>query len=348
MLAVQSPMPAPFFLDFDPAAHRKRTSSFAIAPPAKAPRTSLQRTPSYLDVSAHDHTGFYTRAPIAGPSTPRREHRVTRVPRSYPFDPTSTLTMPPSHSARIAHSILRKPAPSYPPPTAPLPAVPAPLAVATPRPAVPRAPAVPPPVPRRAATPAPPTFSNPCPKAFAKPRNPHACRRFLPPRGRYPKCRDEPSLYRTALLARMGGTPAGEQILRMGARMAVAMLEATQALEGLVAAQDGMDCDADADADVDAEGDDGDELDAPLTLALALAPTLSSPAPAPAPVPEPSPACAPSPEAVARACAMDECESPFGSPTSSPPASPEIPPAAAPLATSWIVVPQDDWEMVEQ
>lgn len=293
-MAISSPMPAPhphYFVDFD-AAVRKRTSSFTVLPPAKAARKSnLQRTASFLSLPALET------ASLLPPPPPRRTSKESRamaaVPRTYPLDPTSFPKTQPPSSTRVACSILRKPVPSYPPPPTPLPTLVFPTVPpmsrmpSPPRSTVPNFP--PSPVPLVKCT---PTVFNPCSKSFSKPRNPKSARRFLPPRERYPKCKDEPSLYRTALLARMGSSPQGEQILRMGVRLAVAMIEATQALEGIVAEADTLDMDLDADGELDE--------DEPVT------------------------------------------------PTEDKPVFLEPVVASPHFTDSWLMIPLEDWEMIEQ
>jgi hypothetical protein len=90
----------------------------------------------------------------------------------------------------------------------------------------------------------------------------------------------------------MGSSPQGEQILRMGVRLAVAMIEATQALEGIVAEADSLDMDLDADGEIDE--------DEPVTPTeekpVFLEPVVASPHP----------------------------------------------------ADSWLMIPHEDWEMIEQ
>jgi hypothetical protein len=123
--------------------------------------------------------------------------------------------------------------------------------------------------PTRSATPQPaPSPSSSSTRPRTPRRNAPTTSRYLPPRERYPKAKHEPDLYRTALLRRMNGTPEGRAMLHMGVRLAVNMLEATRALEGLVADQ--------SDADVDEDGAEADErllatswVDVPLDRASA-------------------------------------------------------------------------------
>ncbi|KAI6042918.1 hypothetical protein EDC04DRAFT_865594 [Pisolithus marmoratus] len=61
-------------------------------------------------------------------------------------------------------------------------------------------------------------------------------RKLLPPRASFPRSKPEPDLYRVAIKKRMAHSPEGEKILRMGPRLAVAMLTATRELERIVSA----------------------------------------------------------------------------------------------------------------
>lgn len=61
-------------------------------------------------------------------------------------------------------------------------------------------------------------------------------RKLLPPRTPFPRSKPEPDLYRFAIKTRMAHSPEGEKILRMGPRLAVAMLTATRELERIVSA----------------------------------------------------------------------------------------------------------------
>lgn len=59
-------------------------------------------------------------------------------------------------------------------------------------------------------------------------------RRSLPPRPSFPPSKPEPDLYRVALKTNMAHSPEGNKILRMGPRLAVAILTATRELERIV------------------------------------------------------------------------------------------------------------------
>ena len=63
-------------------------------------------------------------------------------------------------------------------------------------------------------------------------------RKLLPPRATFPRSKPEPDLYRTALKGRMRSSPEGEQILRMGPRLAISILSATRELEQIVSAHE--------------------------------------------------------------------------------------------------------------
>ncbi|KAF8640307.1 hypothetical protein AX16_010202 [Volvariella volvacea WC 439] len=58
-----------------------------------------------------------------------------------------------------------------------------------------------------------------------------------PHRPSFPRSKPEPDLYRKALITRMMGTPEGQKIMHMGARLAVSIMTATRELEKIVAAQ---------------------------------------------------------------------------------------------------------------
>lgn len=63
-------------------------------------------------------------------------------------------------------------------------------------------------------------------------------RKMLPPRASFPRSKPEPDLYRVALKGRMRSSPEGEKILRMGPRLAIAILSATRDLERIVSAHE--------------------------------------------------------------------------------------------------------------
>ena len=63
-------------------------------------------------------------------------------------------------------------------------------------------------------------------------------RKLLPPRAAFPRSKPEPDLYRVALKGRMRSSPEGEQILRMGPRLAIAILSATRELERIVSSHE--------------------------------------------------------------------------------------------------------------
>lgn len=63
-------------------------------------------------------------------------------------------------------------------------------------------------------------------------------RKLLPPRASFPRSKPEPDLYRMALKTRMRSSPEGEKILRMGPRLAIAILSATRELERIVSAHE--------------------------------------------------------------------------------------------------------------
>lgn len=63
-------------------------------------------------------------------------------------------------------------------------------------------------------------------------------RKLLPPRAPFPRSKPEPDLYRMALKGRMRSSPEGEKILRMGPRLAIAILSATRELERIVSAHE--------------------------------------------------------------------------------------------------------------
>ncbi|KAF8896537.1 hypothetical protein BD779DRAFT_1466458 [Infundibulicybe gibba] len=66
---------------------------------------------------------------------------------------------------------------------------------------------------------------------------PFPSRHVLPGRPVFPRSKPEPDLYRKAITTRMQSTPEGQNILRMGPRLAVSIMSATLELERIVAAQ---------------------------------------------------------------------------------------------------------------
>ncbi|KAF9066513.1 hypothetical protein BDP27DRAFT_1330400, partial [Rhodocollybia butyracea] len=59
----------------------------------------------------------------------------------------------------------------------------------------------------------------------------------LPGRPVFPRSKQEPDLYKMAIIARMRCTPEGQRILHMGPKLAFSIMSATKELERLVAAQ---------------------------------------------------------------------------------------------------------------
>ncbi|KAN0093399.1 hypothetical protein V8E55_004183 [Tylopilus felleus] len=84
------------------------------------------------------------------------------------------------------------------------------------------------------------------PKPQSQPAVPHLrttsplapARKLLSPRATFPRSKPEPDLYRMALETRMRSSPEGEKILRMGPRLAIAILSATKELERIVSAHE--------------------------------------------------------------------------------------------------------------
>ncbi|KAF8969104.1 hypothetical protein BDZ97DRAFT_1796042, partial [Flammula alnicola] len=70
-------------------------------------------------------------------------------------------------------------------------------------------------------------------------------RTVLPGRPVFPRSRQEPDLYRTAIKTRMSNSPEGQKILLMGARLALSIETATRELERIVADQQERDRDND-------------------------------------------------------------------------------------------------------
>jgi len=203
------PTPAldPFTCSF-PAGPRKRTSSFSVPAPHKAPRTgmSLRRTVSYIylpeirlegeeDIPASSSflSGFSPRVPY---QRTLRHYKDQRDRRKHSLN---------SNSAEFTVS------PQFP---------------VTPKSFLPS---------RRKMSP-----STSGPRA-SSPLSPS--RKSLPPRASFPRSKAEPDLYRCALITRMRCSPEGQKILSMGPRLATSILTATRELEKIVAAR--MECDCD-------------------------------------------------------------------------------------------------------
>ena len=228
-----------------PVLHRKRTSSFSfpssalVAPrPLKAQRTlpaldttsapmgTLTRTTSYLTIPAvlnDSRTAPSDTLPYHRTLRYYKEQRERRkslliVARHIepPMIAVSTQTLPTASSSPTpSESAIRVRLPHAPS---------APSAAPAPKPPAP------------SPSPSPPQTNTPFRPAVRRPTSPLApVRTPRPPRLAFPRSRPEPDLYRKAITARMRGSPEGQKILLMGARLAVSILTATRELERIVA-----------------------------------------------------------------------------------------------------------------
>ena len=228
-----------------PVLHRKRTSSFSFpssalaAPrPLKAQRTlpaidtaapmgTLTRTTSYLTIPAVLNDTY------TAPSDPLPYHRTLRYYKEQRERRKSLLIV----ARHIEPPVIAVSIPSLPTASSPAPSEPA-VRVRLPHaPSAPSAaPAPKPPASLPAPSPAPPPPNTPFRPAVRRPTSPLApVRTPRPPRLAFPRSRPEPDLYRKAITARMRGSPEGQKILLMGARLAVSILTATRELERIVA-----------------------------------------------------------------------------------------------------------------
>ncbi|KIK52662.1 hypothetical protein GYMLUDRAFT_64112 [Collybiopsis luxurians FD-317 M1] len=91
----------------------------------------------------------------------------------------------------------------------------------------------------------------------SSPLSPNPNRTVLPGRPIFPRSKQEPDLYRQAIIARMRCSPEGQRILHMGPKLALSIMSATRELERLVAAQ-------------------GEREDNDVVMADATAPTMSA------------------------------------------------------------------------
>ncbi|KAG6332313.1 hypothetical protein ID866_6777 [Astraeus odoratus] len=192
---------------------RKRTTSFSgPALPRKASRMSLRRTESFLSLSdcsdeepesfLHLSSASPSITPYSRPVVYSKEHRErhkqgTRSRPEFIIGGSS-----PSQNVPLRQSKKR--------------------------------------CPQHAGQRSPPSPLNPSAvttKSVVRKTSPLApTRKLLPPRTSFPRSKPEPDLYRVAIKARMANSPEGEKILRMGPRLAVAILTATRELERIVSA----------------------------------------------------------------------------------------------------------------
>ncbi|KAF8841792.1 hypothetical protein BDN67DRAFT_488826 [Paxillus ammoniavirescens] len=194
---------------------RKRTSSFFEPAPRKASRMTLRRTESFLSLSdCNDENQTESGSFLYLTSSP--SHHVVPYNRSLLHYKEQRERNKLGRN-RTEFTI----APAH--PNAPLPK---------------RATRVPPPKPQ-------PALSS---SRTTSPLAP--TQKLLSPRPIFPRSKREPDLYRVALKARMRSSPEGEKMLRMGPRLAIAILSATKELEKIVSAHadddvvmtDDMDC----------------------------------------------------------------------------------------------------------
>ncbi|KAH0832887.1 hypothetical protein J3R83DRAFT_11839 [Lanmaoa asiatica] len=194
-------------LSFPSPNPRKRTSSFFEPLPRKTSRTMLRRTESFLSLSdyndeRHSEGGSF----LHMTSTPSPSPRIAPLNRGFHYEVRRETTKPGRKRAQFTI------APDPSPPGTPIPK---------------RGTRV---VPKQQSQPAVPHVRTTSPLA--------PTRKLLPPRASFPRSKPEPNLYRVALKGRMRSSPEGEKILRMGPRLAIAILSATRELERIVSAHE--------------------------------------------------------------------------------------------------------------
>ncbi|KAG8213454.1 hypothetical protein J3R82DRAFT_11971 [Butyriboletus roseoflavus] len=188
---------------------RKRTTSFSEPISRKTSRTMLRRTESFLSLSDYNdesdsETGSFLHMTSAPPTSPR----------------VAPLHRARAHYAeqRAATKLGRKRAEFTI-------GVPATSPSGTP-------------VPKRGTRVVPSSLSPPAVPRLRMTSPLAPTRKSLPPRASFPQSKPEPNLYRTALKGRMRSSSEGEKILRMGPRLAIAILSATKELERIVSAHE--------------------------------------------------------------------------------------------------------------
>ncbi|TCD70187.1 hypothetical protein EIP91_004366 [Steccherinum ochraceum] len=203
--SVHSPAQAP----------RKRTMSFSSPHPAKAARTPLRRTGSFLSL---DDMESATRADRAGSSsslyvassssssTPSTQARALRQYKEHRERRRNQSRASSSASSSSSESFLV--IQSHPHPQ---------QSVSKPQ-----------------YSPPPTSTAFPCPRT-SSPLSP--ARTLLPARASFPRSKREPDLYKVAITTRMRASPEGQKILHMGPRLALSIHAATKELERIVAAQ---------------------------------------------------------------------------------------------------------------
>ncbi|KAF9223889.1 hypothetical protein BS17DRAFT_671194, partial [Gyrodon lividus] len=176
----------------------KRTSSFFEPVPRKTSRMTLRRTESFLSLSDSNDEN----QTVSGSFL-----HLTSSPSPYVLPYNRTLLHYKEQRERNKSGRKRPEFTITPPPTI------APLAKRTTRA---------PPKPQSAV----PSSRTTSPLAPTQ--------KLRTPRASFPRSKPEPDLYRVALKTRMRSSPEGEKILRMGPRLAIAILSATRELERIV------------------------------------------------------------------------------------------------------------------
>lgn len=183
---------------------RKRSTSFFEPLPRKTSRTMLRRTESFLSLTDHHDESVYEGGSflhMTSSPPPPRSPRLAPLSRARPHYREQ------QGRRRAEFTIAPVSSPSGTPP------------------------------PKRATRVAPKGPSKPA--AHVRTTSPLSpTRKLLPPRAAFPRSKPEPDLYRVALKGRMRSSPEGEQILRMGPRLAIAILSATRELERIVSAHE--------------------------------------------------------------------------------------------------------------
>ena len=204
--SVVLPPPSP------PSNPRKRTTSFFEPLPRKTSRTMLYRTESFLSLSDYSDEGHSEGGSFL---------HMTSTPT-----PTPSPRLAPLHYSRLHYKVQRERD------TTKLGRKRAEFTIA--------------PTSSPSGTSPSKRGSRVAPKPQSQPAVPHLrttsplapARKLLSPRATFPRSKPEPDLYRMALETMMRSSPEGEKILRMGPRLAIAILSATKELERIVSAHE--------------------------------------------------------------------------------------------------------------
>lgn len=198
-------VPSTYFMP--PCPHpRKRTTSFSEPLPRKTSRTMLRRTDSFLSLSDCENDSD-SRSFLHMTSAPAPSSRIAPLHRARLHCPAQRDT---ANLGRKRAEFTIAPAAS-------------PSGTS---------------IPKRGTRVAPSPKSPPAVPHLRMTSPLAPARKLLPPRACFPRSKPEPDLYRTALKERMRSSPEGEKILRMGPRLAIAILSATRELERIVSAHE--------------------------------------------------------------------------------------------------------------